>query len=328
MVSPWTLSSVESRAVKKMVGTFRPEESTRRRTWWPSMSGSITSRIIRAGLKESTLETASRPLSAVSTANPSCRSAMAISSVMLNSASTTRTRAGGVATSRILGSNPWSLLRIAWELDQALGMPGYRGGRVEAHVGRDLDRLHRHRRGRRGRLGCRLALASGAGRRRGRGARAGRGRRVRPLGQPPELEETPAPRRGQVGDAGAVGGPGRLGDPLVGDEHPPIAQRGAVEGRDDQLRLLLLAAADHRQHGPVRRKRRLRAVLVERGQRLARGERAGGQPEFGRHLAVGVLVVFDVDEAASGKRQRLDVAARVLVRGGPAPALVDGGADR
>src|SRR4029077_14270629 len=162
-------------------------------------------------LKDSTLETASRPLSAVSTAKPSWRSAMAISSVMLNSSSTTRTRAGGAA----IGPN--SRLEY-WEfavnrLRAGLGMPRDGRSRVESQVGGDLDRLHRDGRRRRRRLGGRLALAGGAGRGRRRGAGARRGRRVGSLGQPPELEEPPGPGRGEVGDAPAIRRPGRRRDP-------------------------------------------------------------------------------------------------------------------
>src|SRR5712692_1101344 len=93
MVSPWTLSSVASLAVRKMIGTLCPPALSRLSTSMPSMSGSITSRMTRAGENWGTAVSAARPVAAVLTVKPSYRSAIASSSVMFGSSSTTRTRA-------------------------------------------------------------------------------------------------------------------------------------------------------------------------------------------------------------------------------------------
>ena len=56
------------------------------------MSGSITSRIIRWGLKRVTADSASCPVEACSTEKPWKRSAIVITSTMFSSSSTTRMR--------------------------------------------------------------------------------------------------------------------------------------------------------------------------------------------------------------------------------------------
>src|SRR4051812_24897241 len=108
MVRPRTLSSVASRAVRKMIGTSARWAPRRWATSKPSMSGSITSSTSRWGRNEAILASASAPVPAVSTPNPWKRRAMATTSTMLGSSSTTRTRCFGCAvvsaTSSILAA--------------------------------------------------------------------------------------------------------------------------------------------------------------------------------------------------------------------------------
>ena len=75
-----------------MIGTPVRADASRRATSNPSMSGSITSSTITWGLLAATAAIASAPVPADSTAKPSKRSAIEITSTMFGSSSTTSTR--------------------------------------------------------------------------------------------------------------------------------------------------------------------------------------------------------------------------------------------
>jgi hypothetical protein len=75
-----------------MIGVPARSAPSRRATSKPSMSGSITSRIIRCGRKLATAASASAPVPADSTLKPWKRSAIEITSTMFGSSSTTSTR--------------------------------------------------------------------------------------------------------------------------------------------------------------------------------------------------------------------------------------------
>src|SRR3954447_8324592 len=88
-----------------MIGTSARWAPRRWATSKPSMSGSITSSTIRCGRNALTLASASSPDAAVSTPKPWKRSAMATTSTMFGSSSTTSTRGwGGSAPANILAA--------------------------------------------------------------------------------------------------------------------------------------------------------------------------------------------------------------------------------
>ena len=79
----------------------------------PSMSGSITSRTTRSGLRSEALMIADRPSLATATSNPANRNEVASSSRMLGSSSTTSSEASAIAVSvtlEIVVRIPGSLL--------------------------------------------------------------------------------------------------------------------------------------------------------------------------------------------------------------------------
>jgi hypothetical protein len=105
------LSSVASRAVRKMIGTRPRWAPSRRATSKPSMSGSITSSTIRSGLKAPTAASASAPLPATSTVKPWKRRAIEITSTILGSSSTTSTRWEGRFTAASIATLAVKFLR-------------------------------------------------------------------------------------------------------------------------------------------------------------------------------------------------------------------------
>src|SRR3954447_18298394 len=126
-----------------MIGTRARWAPRRRATSKPSMSGSMTSRTIRSGLKAATERRASAPVPADSTAKPWNRRAIAMTSTMLGSSSTTRTRwAGGVVEFMALsiGAFAVSFLRrpaasaLPVRAVSARGEPEDELGRLERHV--------------------------------------------------------------------------------------------------------------------------------------------------------------------------------------------------
>src|SRR3954470_25010454 len=75
-----------------MIGTCTRSALRRLATSKPSMSGSMTSRTSRSGLNDDTASSAARPSPTDSTVKPWKRKAMEMTSAMLGSSSTTRTR--------------------------------------------------------------------------------------------------------------------------------------------------------------------------------------------------------------------------------------------
>ena len=87
-----------------MIGVPARSAPSRRATSKPSMSGSITSSTIRSGRKEATAASASAPVPADSTVKPWKRRAIEITSTMLGSSSTTRTRLDSLITHSSIGA--------------------------------------------------------------------------------------------------------------------------------------------------------------------------------------------------------------------------------
>ena len=90
------MSSVPSRADRKITGTWAGSARSFRAMLSPSRSGSMMSRITRSGPNSSAARIASRPLATSLVTKPSYRSAVATASVMDGSSSTISTRAGTV----------------------------------------------------------------------------------------------------------------------------------------------------------------------------------------------------------------------------------------
>src|SRR3954452_18409659 len=109
-----------------MIGTCARSALRRRAISKPSMSGSITSRTSRSGLKLATASSELRASPADSTVNPWNRSAIEITSAMLGSSSTTSTRwlsgvavvitllSVGAVPQRFLGACPEPPARTRW----------------------------------------------------------------------------------------------------------------------------------------------------------------------------------------------------------------------
>src|SRR5438874_11923766 len=132
MVSPVTLSSVASRAVRNTTGTRTPSPRSRRVTSKPSRSGSMMSRTISAGRNVAAVAIAARPVEATATSNPVYRNAVLTRSVMASSSSTTSTRAAGSTMASIVPRPVTSVVGFRAERDlpvPRLAVPSHRDRR-------------------------------------------------------------------------------------------------------------------------------------------------------------------------------------------------------